>query len=836
MASSVEKKTPSKLLMGFKGLAHIFLMLILLGSAALLWLYIEFAQNLPDPAILKQIKLQVPLSIYSREGLLMAQYGEKKRIPVTVKETPGPLIQAFLAAEDDRFFNHPGVDIIGLSRAVVRYAQSGKKKQGGSTITMQVARNFFLSHDKTFSRKIREIFLSFKIERELSKTEILELYLNKIYLGKRAYGIGAAAQVYYGKPIDQLNLAQWAMIAGLPKAPSAYNPVINPERAIIRRDYVLRRMLYLHFIDEKSYQQAVKQPVTASVHAPAIELEAPYAAETARKKIFKKYGVAAYTSGFKVFTTIDSRLQKIAQNAVQGALHQYDERHGYRMPQASSALADGVLSFTALDKELDSISPTGDTVPGIVLSTKKKSAQIYLGHDQFAEVPWKGLAWARHYRRKGRRSCAVICKGDIVRVRKDSEGNWRLAQIPAVSGALVSLDPIDGAIVALVGGYDYNYSKYNRATQAKRQPGSGFKPILYSTALMLGEDREEVAEEEVEVDEWGVKWKKGKAKREYTLATTILDAPIAIKDLSVKGGVWRPANYSHRTYGPTRLRIGLIKSRNLVAIKLMQEIGVDTVIERAKKFGLSEKQLPNGLSLALGSGYASPLQMARVYAVFANGGFLIDPFIIDRIETSSGKIVEQTVPKLACPDCEESVEPNNLIAPRALSKRVNFLMNSLLRDVVQRGTAVRAKKLGRSDLAGKTGTTNDQRDAWFNGFTPSLVTVAWVGFDSTKPLGRHETGGHAALPMWMLYMKEALEGVPEHPLVEPEGIVSTSINPATGYLSGNKGKSATMEFFREERTPKRYAPIYSGTGDSSKSRPAARKKSAKAQTEIQSLF
>lgn len=747
-----------------------------IGVAGLYGYYLYMAPKLPDTSGLKDLKLQIPLSIYSQDGQLIAQYGEKKRTPIIIGETPEQLIQAFIAAEDDRFFSHPGVDYKGLLRAAIGYARTGEKRQGGSTITMQVARNFFLTRDKTFIRKIKEIFLAFEIEAQFNKLEILELYLNKIYLGHRAYGIGAAAQIYYGTDVHHLDLAQWAMIAGLPKAPSNFNPLTNPSRALTRRDYVLRRMYALEFITLDDYKRATNRPVTAKLHAYTIQLNAPYVAEMVRDKIVKRFGTEAYVGGFKVYTSIDSRLQNAARNALRNGLHSYDERHGYRGVLSHLILPPNV-SNDWLDSQLEKYSNIGDTIPAITTSINDRSIDIYLGNDEFIEVPWDGLKWARTYKSENSRgrnpksAHEIVSVGDIIRVRKSKDKGVILAQVPSVEGALVSINPIDGSILALTGGYDFFQSKYNRASQAKRQPGSGFKPILYTKALEEG----------------------------FTAASIINDAPIVLQDSY--NPTWRPKNYSGKFYGPTRLRVALRKSRNLVSIRLLRQIGIQKVAESAMRFGLPSDQIPRSLSMALGSGSAAPLEMARVYAVFANGGFLIDPYLILRIESSNGKIIEESLPRIACPQCGELGEKSDLFAPRVVSEEVNYLMTSLLQDVVRRGTAAKANKLGRSDIAGKTGTTNEQRDAWFNGFSPTLATVVWVGFDSSKPLGSRETGGKAALPIWIEYTAEALKNTPIQKIPQPTEIISAQINRHSGHLASPNDPNAIPEIFRSGHEP-----------------------------------
>lgn len=747
----------------------------LLAGAGSYLIYRVIEPDLPDITVLKDIKLQVPLSIYSEDEKLIAQFGEKKRIPIANAKIPKRMLEAFIAAEDDRFFAHPGVDYKGLIRAAIRLMLTGKKSQGGSTITMQVARNFFLTREKTFMRKVKEILLALKIERQLTKLDIFGLYLNKIYLGHRAYGIGAAAQVYYGKTVDGLSVAECAMIAGLPKAPSQANPISNPERALERRNYVLTRMYELNYLTREELDQALGQPVTAKLHGDSIGLAAPYVAEMVRQKMIEKYGPDALTNGYKVYTTISSRLQNTAVKALRQTLHEYDERHGYR---GSEGRLPSNADAAEIQQTLTAHRKVGETLPGVVRSVNPESVVVdVLGVGQI-ELPWEGMKWARKYVNENSRGrspsspAQFIAERDIIRVRQNPEGNWRLTQVPEVSGALVSLRPSDGAIVALVGGYEFDQSNYNRVTQAKRQPGSGFKPILYTTALEEG----------------------------YTTSSVINDAPLIYVD-PWTSKVWRPKNYSGKYYGPTRLRDALRMSRNLVSVRLLRQIGIDKVARTAMQFGLPSEQIPKSLSLALGSGSATPLEMARVYAVFANGGFLIDPYFLARIESRSGELIEESFPKIACPHCVEIEAQNQFFAPRVLSPQINYLMTSLLKDVIHSGTAVRAKKLGRSDIAGKTGTTNEQRDAWFNGFSPAYATVTWVGFDSSKPLGNRETGGEAALPMWMYYMEEALKNIVDEELPMPEGIKTVYVNRYSGFLSSASDPDAIPEIFREEDTP-----------------------------------
>lgn len=744
----------------------IFLIAIILAAAISgYFLYNKLSADLPDINTLHNVQYQTPLSIYSKDNLLIAQFGEKKRAPITIEEVPQQLINAFIAAEDDSFYEHPGVDFKGLLRAGLQLALTGKKKQGGSTITMQVTRNFLLNNEKTYTRKIKEIMLALKIEHEYPKNKILELYLNQIFMGHRAYGIAAAAQVYYGKPLTELSLAEHAMIAGLPKAPSLYNPITNQARAIERRNYVLHRMFELNHISQHDYEDASRQPSTAKLQSVTPEISALYLAEMVRQKIFELYGEQAYTSGFKVYTTIHGALQTTANQALTNTLHAYDERHGYRHPSINNG--DHFSELTVI----------GDTLPATVLRVKNNLATASLQDKTLIEIPWENMKWAD--RATGR---SPLQAGDIIRVRQLPNNTWALTQIPEVEGAFVSIDPVNGAILALTGGFDFFRNTYNRATQSKRQPGSGFKPIIYTTALEQG----------------------------YTAASLINDAPIVI-DNPGQENEWRPENYNKKFNGPTSIRSAITHSRNIISIRLLKEMGIEKAVETALRFGFTDEQIPKTLSLALGSGYATPLQMAQVYATFANGGFLVKPYFIERIESDEGGIVYQAKPKIACPTCDNTVELNRNYAPRIITPQICFLMNSLLRDVVQHGTATGAKVLGRQDLAGKTGTTNEQRDAWFNGYTQSNAATAWVGFDDFSPLGNAETGGVAALPMWIEFMQAALKDTPETPLEMPEGIVKAFISPETGLLTDAANKNGIWEFFQAERVPTSFTSASDGS-------------------------
>lgn len=798
-----------------------------LSTAALIVVaaaYFYIAPQLPPIERLKDVQLQVPLRVYAHSGELIAEFGEQHREPVRYDQLPQAVIDAILATEDDRFFQHPGVDYQGLVRAVVELIRTGKKRQGGSTITMQVARNFFLSREKTYLRKFTEIFLALKIEHYLSKQEILELYLNKIYFGHRAYGIGAAARVYYGVDIDQLTIPQIAMIAGLPKAPSANNPISNPKRALQRRNYVLGRMYSLGFVDVDTYREALETPDNATLHKAAVELEAPWVAEMVRSYMREHYGDDVYTAGYNVYTTLDATRQRAANTSARKALLDYDQRHGYRGVVRHMELADEPDEDQLLS-ELKKIRPYGGLEPALVTAVEVQSVQLRLRDGSTAKLDWDGLTWARKYitvNQRGpklKQAGDVLARGDIVYLQPLEEGRWRLAQLPNVAGALVSVRPQDGAIQALVGGFDFYLSKFNRALQAQRQPGSSFKPFIYSAALNKG----------------------------YTVASLFNDAPVVFDDPSLET-TWRPENYSGKFYGPTRMRVALTHSRNLVSIRLLRAIGPRYAARYVQRFGFHPEQVPKDLSLALGSGTAAPLEMARAYSVWANGGFYTEPFFIEQIRDARDDVLFRANPAIACDDCEtvenedESASvteppkqepvtgesatvktvdsepetgevepaadeplPEPVYARRVVDASNVYLMTSMMQDVIRHGTGRRALALGRKDLSGKTGTTNDQRDAWFCGFNAKLVTTVWVGFDQVQPLGNGETGSRAALPMWVGYMGTALKGVPESVLPQPPGLVTVRIDPKTGLRMPPGQNGGLFEIFRPEYAPRQYS-------------------------------
>ena len=746
-------------------------LLALAGAGVAVWVYL--VPRLPSVDALRDVPLKVPLRVYSRDERLIAQFGELRRRPVRLEDIPEALRVAVVATEDEHFRRHYGVDWRGIVRALAHLARTREKGPGGSTITMQVARNFFLGREKTYFRKLNEILLAFMIERELSKDEILELYLNKIFLGHRAYGVAAAAEVYYGRTLDQLDLAQMAMIAGLPQRPSSLNPVTNAKGARARRNHVLRRLHETGYIGEGTLRAASEAPVTAALHTPTVETRAPYVAEMVRRETEDALGADAYTGAYDVHTTIDSRLQAAAVRALREALMEYDRRHGYRGPEDRYELGTPP-DPPRLEEMLRGAPSAGGLAPAVVTRVGAKEAAAYVRGQGEVTLPWEGIAWARpfvHVNRRGpapKKAGDVLAPGDLVRVQRSEDG-WRLAQVPEVQGALVAMDPEDGAILALAGGFDFDRSKFNRGVQARRQPGSSFKPFIYAAALAQG----------------------------FTAASLVNDAPIVFGDSTLDPG-WRPENYSGKFFGPTRLREALVKSRNLVSIRLSREIGLDFILDYVPRFGFDSDRLPRGLSLALGSGEITPLEAATGYSVLANGGFAVRPWLVERVQDRAGEPVRVAAPLRVCRECAAGGAAEAAAARRVLPAGDAWILQSMLRDVVRHGTGQKALELGREDLAGKTGTTNDQRDAWFCGFVPGLVAVAWVGFDDHETLGSHEVGGRAALPMWMKFMRAALDGVPERIPPPPEGLVKIRIDPDTGRFADASDPGALFETFRAE--------------------------------------
>lgn len=840
-----------------KVLSWLFAIGSILLFAGVFYIYSVLLPGLPSIEYLEDAQLQVPLRVYDKNDLLLAEFGEHRRIPVLFEDIPRPIIDALVAVEDDQFWSHVGVDPVALVAAAYELVTTGRKTRGGSTITMQVARNFFLSAEQTYTRKFNEILLALKIERELSKEKILELYMNKVYLGHRAYGIVAASQIYYDKPPEELTLAQVAMIAGLPKAPSKYNPIVNPERALIRRDHILGRMKILGYINDEEYDLARIEPVTAELHATRTVADAQYVAEQVRAELFEQYGDEVYKIGLKVFTSIDGELQIAANRALRRALLDYSRRHGYRGVAGSIDLTSVIED--PFDEELVSDERIGGLRKGVVISIEedpikdedlptseeasssenpplsKEFATVLISNYETIELRFAGgVDWAAEFIETDKigempsSMSDVLAVGDVIWLERRDE-QWLLADVPKVEGAIVSMNSSDGAIQVLVGGFDYFKNKFNRATQAKRQPGSNFKPFIYSAALESG----------------------------FTAASIINDAPVVFDDDSLEA-TWRPENYSGRFFGPTRLREALVKSRNLVSIRILQAIGLRFATRYLQRFGFERKDMPYDLSLALGSGTFSPLEIVRAYSVFSNGGYLVTPYIINRIESGNGETIFLHKPLTVCQGCElesleqlktqeaagdeepetievEIIEVNkeSLVnvaleevelasseteiepiryAPRVISDRNAFIMRSMMREVVQRGTAVRAKALGRADIGGKTGTTNDQVDAWFSGFNDQIITSAWVGFDNQQTLGRRETGGRAALPVWLEYMKVALDGRPENLEEQPEGLVSIRIDTKTGKRADQDSIDSRFEIFRVEYAPEELLMTQSGGG------------------------
>ena len=766
--------------------------------------YVYLRPALPDVDSLRDVQLQVPLRVYTRDGKLIAAIGEQRRIPVRYEQLPKKLIQAFLATEDDRFFRHHGVDWQGILRAAVANLKAGGIRQGASTITMQVARDMFLTPRRDMKRKMSEIYISLLMESEFTKEQIFSLYVNKIFLGQRSYGVGAAAEVYFGKGLDQLSVAEMATLAGIPTAPSVVNPVASAEAAKVRRAHVLGRMLDLNYITQAEYDEAKSSPMESRLHGASIEVDAQYVAEMVRNEMQAKYGDDVYTAGYKVFTTIDSRLQTAATIALRTGLLEYDRRHGYRGATAKVDLTK-IATPAEFDSQLEEFPMIGGLRPAIVQKVDAKSAQIYVKDLGVATLPWEKLSWARRELpdEKTDRSpvgaAEVLARGDVIYTVGRTAESLLFVQVPEAQSALVSVDPRDGAVVALVGGFDYFQSKFNRVTQARRQPGSGFKPFVYAAAFDKG----------------------------YTPASVVLDAPIVIDEAGMEQA-WRPKEMENKFYGPIRLREALTFSRNLVSVRLMRALGGDYTWNYVTRFGFDKSQLPNDLTLALGTAELSPLQVAIGYSTFANGGYKVSAYTIDRIEDAGGKVLQQATPALACFECDRVGDPAAVkgaagaraalsdeaphdgktlilpknLAPQIIRPQVAYLLADMMKDVIRRGTGVRARTLNRDDIAGKTGTTNDQRDAWFNGFNGDIETTVWVGFDQDRSLGEGEQGGRTAVPAWTYFMHEALAGAPKHGVPVPDGIITVRISPETGLLASSDNPNGIMEKFIEGNLPK----------------------------------
>lgn len=762
-------------------------------------LYLYLAPQLPDVETLKAVKFETPLQVLSRDGRLVAEFGEKHTTPLTYEQIPPLFIKSILAAEDDRFFEHEGINAKGLARAFVDILRTGSIQSGGSTITMQVAKNYFLSQERTFSRKFTEILLAKRIEDTLTKQEILTLYVNKIFLGHRAYGIGAAAQVYYGKRINELSLPEMAMIAGLPKAPSAFNPVNNPRRALIRRDWILDRMLKLGYISQADHDQAIATPVALNFRATFAEVNGPYLAEMVRDALVQQFGEDVYTSGWKVYTTVDSGRQNAASQAVIEGLLAYDRRHGWRHPEQKKALA--------------SLYTVGGLDPARVTAVKDRTIEAQLKNGRPLAIAWDQMKWARPYKNVNRigpepkQAADIVQVGDTIRVRQDKDGRWELAQVPAVQGQLIALDADSGAIEAIVGGFDYTQSKFNRTLQGWRQAGSTMKPFLYSSALERG----------------------------YLPSSLVNDSPLSFGE---GDSLWQPGNSDGEFLGPITLRRALYMSRNMVSIRLLQAVGVDNARSYIARFGFPAGKLPRNLTLALGTAEVLPIQMASAYAGLANGGFRVTPWFIDKVVDKGGKVLFQANPRRVCRPCEappapeataagdvaasepaaaeitgeggtvtvtepppppQPFVPDYPVAPRIMSARTAFQIQSILHDVILRGTGRAALSIGRSDLSGKTGTTNDAKDAWFAGFGGKLVAVAWLGFDQPQTLGKVEFGGYAAVPIWNSFMGPALRGTPEYHPPAPTGLTGVRLNLDSGLRTGEDDPRGYTEWIQNEK-------------------------------------
>ena len=785
-------------------------------------LFLYLSPKLPSIDELKDTRLQIPLKVISQDLKLISEFGEKKRTPVEFSDLPQNLVDALLAAEDDSFFEHKGIVISGLVRSVVQLALEGRAMGGGSTITMQVARNFFFHKRKEFTRKFNEILLAFRIEEALTKEEIFSLYANKMFLGKTAYGFAAAGQVYYGKSLKELSLAQLAMIAGLPKAPSRYNPIANSERATERRDWILGRMMKLGTITNLEYQTALMETDVATYHGSKSELDADYVAEIVRQEVIAKFGLQAYTEGYTAITTIDSSMQTTGLNALQTGILAYDQRHGYRGAEAS------VLDAELWKTTLRSTRNVGPLAPAIVIAVADDRLTVLAKDSKIYMLNWAdGLKNLRLYKTVDSKTVPISSAedafnvGDLIRVKRGGDGQMKLAQLPKIQSALVALDPYSGAVRTLVGGFDYRQSRFNRVTQAFRQPGSNFKPFIYATALNNG----------------------------FTTASLINDAPVVFDDVKLEE-TWRPENDGGKFYGPTRLREGLYRSQNLVSVRLLRRMGIDKTLESLQSFGFDTSEMQPDLSLALGSHALTPLQIATGYAIFANNGFRVDPYILAKVIDRDGNIIYQAAPEVACDPCEPvmssiasddtSISEDNIEqqlekmfgdlsqvsvdqgdnyswdkvkqslktlplpivkpATRVIDPQTAFLIDSMLKDVILRGTGVKAKKLNRVDLGGKTGTTNGPRDAWFSGYSPHLVATAWVGFDDNSMIGRNEYGGSAALPIWINFMQSALAGKPQIIRPQPNEIVMVKIDPKTGTRVA-PNQPGVFEYFKAGTVP-----------------------------------
>ncbi|PTP96568.1 penicillin-sensitive transpeptidase [Vibrio splendidus] len=816
---------------------------MILGVSTIFGFYYYVKPELPDVATLRDVKLQTPMQVFSQDGKLISQFGEKRRNPVTYDEIPRHLVEALIATEDSRFYEHPGIDPIGITRAALVVAMSGSAKQGASTITQQLARNFFLSNEKKIMRKIKEIFIAIHIEQLLSKEEIMELYVNKIFLGHRSYGFGAAARVYFGKDLPELTLSEIATLAGMPKAPSTMNPIYSIERATHRRNVVLRRMLDEKYITQAEFDEARSETLISKYHGAEIELSAPYVAEVARAWMVERYGEAAYTSGMKVYTTVNSKLQKAANQAAIKNLLGYDERHGYRgAEKVLWQTAQSAWDQEQIVKHLKSQPTYGDLVPAVVTAVDSKSAQVWVKNQGEGTIEWQGMNWARKFLTDNRQGPApsqakeILAVGEQVWVRHeaitgdevseepteeataDTETpvEWRLSQVPNANTAFVAMNPNNGAVLSMVGGFNFVHNKFNRATQSIRQVGSGIKPFIYSAAIDKG----------------------------LTLASLINDAPINQWDKS-QGTAWRPKNSPPTYVGPTRLRIGLAQSKNVMAVRVLREVGLDDTRNYLTRFGFDIDEVPRSETIALGAGSLTPMKVAQGYSVFANGGYYVEPFYISRIETPFGDTEFEATPKVVCKDncdhkvatdpmadefAEQDVDAKVQYAPQVISEQNAFLVREMMYSNIWgggdwsagtgwNGTGWRAQPLKRRDIGGKTGTTNDSKDTWYSGYGPGMVATVWVGFDNhNRNLGRTkansnlgksqitgaEAGAKTAEPAWVDFMGTALAGVPAERKEIPENIVRVRIDRETGLLTNKFDSSSMFEYFEKGTEPTEY--------------------------------
>ncbi|REG60173.1 penicillin-binding protein 1A [Paraburkholderia sp. BL6669N2] len=748
-----------KLILGFVGLivAGILCGLLVLGYAL-----VVATPNLPSLDALTDYRPKVPLRIYTADHVLIGEFGEERRDIVHIQDVPDSLKKAILAIEDARFYDHGGVDLTGIARAGFVALTNGHATQGASTITMQVARNFFLSSEKTYTRKIYEMLLAYKIESKLSKDQILEVYMNQIYLGQRAYGFASAARVYFGKDLKDLTLAESAMLAGLPKAPSAYNPVVNPKRAKVRQEYILQRMYELHYITQEQYDQASKQPLVVKGAGKEFSVHAEYVAEMVRQMMYAQYREEAYTRGLNVVTTIDSADQDVAYRALRKGLMDYERRHGYRGPEAFIDLpADADDREQAIDDALLEHPDNGEIIAAVVTAASPKQVQAAFIDGNVATIQGDGLRFAQFALGPRAQPNQRVRPGAVIRLVKNDDGNWSITQLPQVEGAFVSVIPQDGAIRALVGGFDFNKNKFNHVTQAWRQPGSSFKPFIYSASLEKG----------------------------LGPATVINDAPLFFSAAETGGQAWEPKNYGGGFDGPMTMRTALQRSKNLVSIRILNQIGTKYAQQYITRFGFDADRHPAYLPMALGAGLVTPLQMAGAFSVFANGGYRINPYLIAEVTDQRGMVVAHAQPLVAAQSAPHAIEPRNA-----------YVMNSLLQSVAQRGTGAKTNVLKRTDLAGKTGTTNDSRDAWFAGYQHTLTAIAWIGYDNPRSLGDKETGGGLALPVWVEYMGRALKGVPEYKMPKPDDVTEIGselyfdeFTPGNGFVATVGVSQATLD-------------------------------------------